>query len=119
MSRAVFTSQQKLIQASEFKRVFSSPAVSSDDLFRVLARVGRGEGSRLGMAVSRQVSSKAVVRNRIKRVIRESFRIRFSGTGKRLDIVVLPRRETATICNKELFRSLQSHWSRLESRFEE
>jgi RNase P protein component len=35
-----------------------------------------------------------------------------------LDVVVLPRRETATICNIELFRSLQSHWSRLESRFE-
>jgi ribonuclease P protein component len=118
MSRAVFTSQQKLKQPTEFKRVFRKPVVSSDDCFRVLARTGQGRGARLGMAVSRHVNKKAVVRNRIKRVIRESFRQHFSGTDKRLDIVVLPRRETATICNMELFRSLQSHWSRLESRFE-
>jgi ribonuclease P protein component len=118
MSRAVFTNQQKLNQPSEFKWVFSKPVVSSDSFFRVLARVGQGKNSRLGMAVSRQVDRKAVVRNRIKRVIRESFRKRFSGTDKRLDIIVLPRRETATTCNTELFRSLQSHWSRLESRFE-
>ncbi len=118
MSRAVFTTQQKLNQPSEFKRVFKKPVVSTDDCFRVLARVNQGNSSRLGMAVSRQVDKKAVVRNRIKRVIRESFRQRFSGTDKRLDVVVLPRRETATMCNIELFRSLQSHWSRLESRFE-
>jgi len=118
MSRAVFTNQHKLKQPPEFKRVFKKPEVSSDACFRILARAGLGEGSRLGMAVSRQVSKKAVERNRIKRVIRESFRKQFSGDGQRLDIVVLPRRETASICNKALFRSLQSHWSRLESRFE-
>ena len=37
---------------------------------------------------------------------------------REVDIVVLPRRETATICNKRLFRSLQGHWSRLENQFE-
>jgi ribonuclease P protein component len=118
MSRAVFTSKQKLIKAIEFKRVFKKPVVTSDACFKVLARVGENSGPRLGMAVSRQVDKKAVGRNRIKRVIRESFRQRFSGLNDSLDIVVLPRRETATICNRELFRSLQSHWSRLESRLE-
>ena len=118
MRRAVFTNQHRLRQPSEFKRVFNKNEVSSDRYFRVLARVGQGKGCRLGMAVSRQVHKRAVVRNRIKRVIRESFRQRFSGSDLCLDVVVLPRRETATMCNKELFRSLESHWSRLESRFE-
>jgi len=118
MSRAVFTSQQKLIKATDFKRVFKNPVVSSDACFKVLARVGQNSGPRLGMAVSRQVDKKSVGRNRIKRVIRESFRQRYSGQGKRIDVVVLPRRETAAMGNKQLFRSLQSHWSRLESRLE-
>jgi ribonuclease P protein component len=118
MSRAVFTSQQKLTKAIEFKRVFRKPVVSSDACFKVLARVGQENNARLGMAVSRQIDKKAVGRNRIKRVIRESFRQRFSGHGVRVDIVVLPRREAASIANKDLFRSLLSHWSRLESRFE-
>ena len=118
MSRAVFTNQHKLRRASDFKRVFKRPVVSSDHCFRVLARQGLGDHSRLGMAMSRQVVRKAVGRNRIKRVVRESFRHRFAGQGKRLDVVVLPRRETDTMCNRELFRSLQHHWSRLESRTE-
>jgi len=113
-----FNSKHKLIKAIEFKRVFKKPFVSSDDCFKVLARLNQAENSRLGMAVSRQVDKHAVGRNRIKRVIRESFREHFVAGRICLDIVVLPRRETATICNKRLFHSLQGHWARLENQFE-
>ena len=94
------------------------------------------------MAVSRQVDRHAVGRNRIKRVIRESFRQSFAAvepvsmvSGARdkskqegmagvaikdkfsgIDFVVLPRREAANICNRELFKSLHAHWSRLENK---
>jgi ribonuclease P protein component len=115
---AVFNSRRKLREANEFKRVFKRPFVSSDSCFKVLARINHAENSRLGMAVSRKVDRRAVGRNRIKRVIRESFRQCFSEEKACLDIVVLPRQETATICNKRLFRSLQGHWSRLENQFE-
>jgi len=116
--RAAFTNKHKLRKAVEFKQVFKKPVVSSDPYFKVLARLNKEKNSRLGMAVSRQVDKHAVGRNRIKRVIRESFRQRYSAEKACLDIVVLPRRETATICNKRLFRSLQGHWSQLESKFE-
>jgi ribonuclease P protein component len=116
--KAVFTIKHKLRKAIEFKRVFKKPIVSSDPYFKVLARLNKVNNSRLGMAVSRQVDKHAVGRNRIKRVIRESFRQRYSTEKACLDIVVLPRRETATICNKRLFRSLQGHWSQLESELE-
>jgi len=115
---AVFTRKYKLSKAIEFKRVFKKPVVSSDRFFKILARLNQEDNSRLGMAVSRQVDKRAVGRNRIKRVVRESFRHRYSADKVCLDIVVLPRRETATICNKRLFRSLQGHWSRLDNQFE-
>ena len=117
-SGSAFNRTYKLKKAIEFKRVFKNPFVSSDQLFKILARLNQEENSRLGMAVSRQVDKHAVGRNRIKRVVRESFRCRKSVDNVYLDIVVLPRRETATICNKRLFRSLQGHWSRLENQFE-
>jgi len=104
--------------------------VSSDRCFKVLARRNEGDCSRLGMAVSRQVDRHAVGRNRIKRVIRESFRQSFRAVDKTInesktgaiiegnypaiDVVVLPRREAATICNQQLFQSLQAHWSRIK-----
>ena len=116
--RAAFTSKHKLRKALEFKRVFKSSFVSSDSCFRVLARINQVENSRLGMAVSRHVDRRSPGRNRIKRVIRESFRHRFSEEKVCLDIVVLPRQLTATICNRRLFLSLQGHWSRLKNQFE-
>jgi len=116
--QTTFASKQKLTKAIEFKRVFNKPFVSSDACFKVLARINEGEISRLGMAVSRQIDKRAVGRNRIKRVVRESFRLRYAQSGACLDIIVLPRRESATMCNEKLFDSLKRHWSRLENQFE-
>jgi ribonuclease P protein component len=128
--RAIFPVHARLIKPVEFKRVFRNPVVSSDRCFKVLARRNEGDCSRLGMAVSRQVDRHAVGRNRIKRVIRESFRqsfgiVEISESGSKagavierkapgIDIVVLPRREAASICNHQLFQSLQAHWSHLK-----
>jgi ribonuclease P protein component len=103
----------RLTKPSEFKRVFQGPMTSADRWFKVLAQVGAGQGPRLGMAVSRQVDRKATGRNRIKRVIRESFRRHFAAGGPPVDFVVLPRRECVAICNGQLFQSLSKHWARL------
>ena len=118
MSGAEFNRKHKLAKPSDFKRVFKKPYVSTDACFKVLARAGEADTSRLGMAVSKQVDKKAVGRNRIKRVVRESFRLHFANTAMPLDIIILPRRETSTMCNRMLFTSLESHWCRLDSRFE-
>lgn len=109
----------RLRKPSEFKRVFKRPVISSDRFFKVLAQNGIGAGPRLGMAVSRQVDRKATGRNRIKRVIRESFRQHFAGGGPAVDFVVLPRKECATICNGQLFRSLDKHWARIVAQLPE
>jgi ribonuclease P protein component len=116
--KAAFTRKQKLTKAIEFTRVFNKPFISSDGCFKVLARTSGCESSRLGMAVSRHVDKHAVGRNRIKRVVRESFRLNYSANRVNLDVVVLPRRESASMCNEKLFRSLKRHWSRLENQFE-
>lgn len=55
----------------------------------------------------------AVGRNRIRRVIRESFRHaahRLAG----LDIVVIVKEPANAAANADLFRSLDGHWVRLE-----
>jgi ribonuclease P protein component len=119
-----FPRRVRLTKPLEFKRVFQKPRVSSDAWFKVMARVNEGPCSRLGMAVSRQVDRRAVARNRLKRIIRESFRSHHgSNRGPSgglendrtaLDYVVLPRREAASISNDQLFRSLKDHWQRLE-----
>ena len=116
-----FPRQARLTTPADFKRVFNRPTVSADRMFKVLARTSKSNRSRLGMAVSRQVDKRSVGRNRIKRVIRESFRQYFAvdRAGPAVDIVVLPRSECATICTRELRDSLTKHWGRILVRLEE
>jgi ribonuclease P protein component len=116
-TRKSFSSEQKLRKPSEFKQVFRNPTASSDSCFKVLARKNSLRISRLGMAVSRNTDRRAVGRNRIKRVIRESFRHYYSENPANLDIVVLPRIKAASTSNERLFRSLEEHWLRLEKQF--
>ncbi len=102
----------RLLKPADFKQVFSGARKSTDENFTVLAIDNRLTHPRLGLAIAKKEVKSAVVRNRIKRVVRESFR-RHRAVMPALDLVVLARRGTAEKDNSELYRSLQRHWSRL------
>jgi ribonuclease P protein component len=101
-----------LLAADQFKRVFANPIRSADQYFTVLARVNDREYPRLGLAISRKAAASAVQRNRIKRVIRESFRHKPDKLPP-VDVVVMARPLAATANNAELGLSLSRHWSRV------
>jgi ribonuclease P protein component len=69
-------------------------------------------GARLGMAVSRRVSKLAVVRNRIRRVIRESFRLHRANLPC-IDVLLIARTCAAEQTNAALRAELESLWSGL------
>ncbi len=70
------------------------------------------EQARLGLAVSRKVSPRAVVRNRIKRLIRESFRQSKQKLGG-LDIVIVARPQASKADVTDMGKSLQILWGLL------
>ena len=67
---------------------------------------------RLGLAISRKAARNAVARNRIKRVIRESYRHWQTRLGA-VDIVVLARAGIAAQPNKVLDTALEKLWKQL------
>lgn len=69
--------------------------------------------ARLGMAVSRRVSLRAVERNRIKRLIRDSFRHRRARLPH-MDILVIAHRDAAGQPGDVLRADLDSLWSRVK-----
>jgi len=67
------------------------------------------------MAIAKKACPKAVGRNRIKRVVRESFRAHLVGqtVDVTLDFVVMATAEAAGQGNRVLSESLSVHWQQL------
>ncbi|WP_367115654.1 ribonuclease P protein component [Thiohalocapsa sp.] len=111
---------KRLLQADAFRQVFARPARSSDGFFNVAAR-RRCEScdphdvpARLGLAVSRKALPRAVDRNRVKRIVRETFRqMHFCGG---LDVVVVGRAGLRDADNAAVRRSISDHFAALRRR---
>jgi len=119
-AKAPLPRSARILKAVDFNRVFERNAASNDGCFRLIARPSKTSVHRVGMAISRKVHRNAVERNRIKRIVRESFRQwRASSAANAhlpLDIVVLARPTAARRDNSDLFKSLERHWPVLVSR---
>lgn len=113
--------RSRLTAQAQFRSVFQQPVVSSDTCFKVLARLNDAPSSRLGLAVSRQVDRRAVERNRLKRIVRESFRGHYTPEHdpQPADFVVLPRRAAVSTSNGQLRDRLARHWARIDARLGE
>ncbi len=66
---------------------------------------------RIGLAVSRRVSKKAVQRNRLKRIVRESFRRHQHELGA-IDYVVIAKLGAAAQVNRALRAQMDNLWAR-------
>jgi ribonuclease P protein component len=81
-------------------------------MLTVLARQNDLEYPRLGLAVARKAAGSAVCRNRLKRLIRESFRRRQDQLPA-VDCIVMAKPGAASAENRELAASLEQHWQRI------
>jgi ribonuclease P protein component len=104
-----FPKYLRLLKAADFKKVFSDPIKSTDRFFTILVTPNENGHPRLGLAIAKKTVNKAVHRNAIKRVIRESFRLHQQELGS-LDFVVLARKEALDAASEMLRSSLDKHW---------
>ena len=98
-----------MLDKASYGRVFKKADRSKDKLFTVLYRSNKLKRARLGLAVSKKNCKLAAGRNRLKRIVRESFR-KHSHELAGIDIVVLNQAGTHNAENKALFNSLADHW---------
>ena len=109
-----FPRTHRLVSSHDFNAVFAAPVKSSDAFFTVLARPTAGDApARLGLAIARKQLKRAVDRNRIKRLIRESFRLQASAC---LDYVVMTRHTVRHQSNADLRASLSRHFQRIAAK---
>jgi len=107
-----FPAEARITRPSDFQQVFASRLRSTDDKFQMIARQNGLGRARLGCAFSKRWSPTAVARNRLKRIVRESFQRHYSALGD-LDIVVMARRDLRATANPELRDSLEGLWKKI------
>jgi ribonuclease P protein component len=100
---------RRLRSGNELREISRTGRRIRDSLFSVLTRTNSLGHARLGLTVSRRVSTKAVIRNRIKRCVRESFR-QFQNSLGGLDLVVIAQPNAGTADSITMRESLQRHW---------
>ncbi|HEB55370.1 MAG TPA: ribonuclease P protein component [Gammaproteobacteria bacterium] len=110
-----FPRQYRLLTAKDFNNVFQQPVKQGDRCLTLLACVNSKSHARLGMAVPKRQLKRAVDRNRIKRLIRESFR-KHQAQLQGLDVVVLVRHGIVKLDNETVFRALDKHWDLLSKK---
>ena len=108
-----FGREKRLLTPRQFKAVFDSPSgkVPGRHVL-LLARDNDLPHPRLGLVIGKKSVKLAVERNRIKRQIRETFRLhQLELTG--WDIVIVARKGLADLDNAELAKQFVKLWKRL------
>jgi ribonuclease P protein component len=103
----------RLRRAADFAALRNAPGRLDTRFFLIRYRISDAQTARLGLAVSRRVSKRAVDRNRIKRNARESFRL----VRTRLpafDLLLIARQQAATVPGSALRADLDAAWYRLK-----
>ncbi|MFT6429522.1 MAG: ribonuclease P protein component [Halopseudomonas sp.] len=108
-----FETEFRLLTSAQFKIVFDGATrKTSGACVLLLARPNDLGHPRLGLVIAKKSVRRAVDRNRVKRIARESFRLNKSELGT-LDIVVLARKGLGELDNAALHEMYQGMWRKL------
>lgn len=110
---ARFPPTARLRSAADFASLKAARGRAENSLFRIRYASGTAPSARLGLAVSRKVSKRAVDRNRIKRVVRESFR-HHRAELPTVDMLVIAKAPAAHAERDQLRRELENLWPRIK-----
>lgn len=108
-----FSREKRLLIPRQFKAVFDSPTAKVPGKHvLLLARLNDLELPRLGLVIGKKSVKLSVQRNRLKRLIRDSFRLNQDALIG-LDIVVVARKGFGDLENAELTQQFDKLWKRL------
>ena len=90
----IFT--ESLRKNAQFQTVYSNGKSYGNKLFVMYALKNGTEGNRIGISVSKKVGN-SVIRHRVKRLVRENYRLHEKMFNSGLDIVVIARSGAADL----------------------
>lgn len=115
MSENSFSRELRLLTPTHFENVFQQAIPSVSPQLTLLARINQFEHPRLGITISKKRVKKAHERNRIKRLVRESFRLNQQQLPN-ADIVVVGKSGLDKMSNQQVNLLLGKLWKKLSHR---
>ncbi|WNL46251.1 ribonuclease P protein component [Dyella sp. BiH032] len=113
--RAGLPREARIRRAGDFAAMRNTSGRLGGRCFSVRYRENGLDHARLGLAISKRVSKRAVERNRIKRLVRESFR-RIRAQLPAVDLLIMARDHAAGLPGPELLADIDLLWKKLMSR---
>jgi len=109
MSGQSFSRDYRLSNAADYQYVFADARRFGNANFTLLVRANSLGHPRLGLAIAKKSVRLAVNRNRIKRLIRESFRHEISDLPS-IDIIAMCRTSAVELPSPEIRTQLETQW---------
>lgn len=107
-----FPKSFRLLNSKEYDHVFQQPQKIIRPLATLYVRANVLGHARLGLLISKREVKRAVARNRIKRLVRESFRHHHAQLNA-IDIIFVGRKALQKVDNKRIFEWLDTEWKTL------
>jgi ribonuclease P protein component len=108
MEKQSFGKHVRICKRRDYLTVYQQGVRSYSENFTIIACKNQMGISRLGITVSKKVGN-AVQRNRIKRLIREYFRLNRSRLSTPRDIVIIAKKDASLLKYQEICSELGSH----------
>ncbi|RDS81594.1 ribonuclease P protein component [Dyella monticola] len=112
MATAGLPRESRIRRAGDFAILRQASGRLGGRCFSVRYRQNEVGHARLGLAISKRVSKRAVDRNRIKRLVRESFR-RAGAKLPPIDLMVMAREQACSVPGADLLAELDALWRKL------
>lgn len=115
MPNSAFPREARLLASEDYDRVFKKPVRVSAQGILILACKNDLDCARLGLVVPKKILKRAVWRNRVKRLVRESFRNTRESLPN-IDLVFLARPGIGDISNRDISSTLDGLWVQISRR---
>jgi ribonuclease P protein component len=112
--RFSFKKEDRILKRSEFLELAGSGRKLQNEYVIVFFAPGRSDRPRLGITITRKVG-RAAQRNRIKRLIREYFRLNRQHLKQNWDINIVAKKEAADLSSEKVFSALQELFEKISN----
>jgi len=112
--RFSFKKEDRILKRSEFHELIRSGRKLENECLIAFIKPGRFNRPRLGITVTRKVG-KAAQRNRIKRLIREYFRLNRQHFSQDWDISIIAKKKAVDLSSAKVFAFLQDLFAKISN----